>query len=143
VAVEHVGSTSVPGLAAKPIIDIALVVTDSRDEAAYVPDLEAVGYVLHVREPDWHEHRLLKRDEPAVNLHVFSAESAEVDRMVQFRDRLRSRPDQRALYERTKRELAARHWTHVQNYADAKSAVVEQILSSAATDSGVHEAPLT
>ena len=131
VAVEHVGSTSVPGLAAKPIIDIALVVSDSRDEAAYVPDLEAAGYLLHIREPDWHEHRLLKRDQPPVNLHVFSAGSPEVARMLLFRDRLRSRPDERELYERTKRELAGRQWTYVQDYADAKSSVVEQILARA------------
>jgi GrpB-like predicted nucleotidyltransferase (UPF0157 family) len=128
-AVEHVGSTSVPGLAAKPIIDIALVVADSADEAAYVPDLEAAGYVLHVREPGWHEHRLLKRERPKVHLHVFTTGSSEVARMLLFRDRLRSRPDERELYESTKRELAAQRWTHVQDYADAKSAVVEGILA--------------
>jgi GrpB-like predicted nucleotidyltransferase (UPF0157 family) len=127
--VEHVGSTSVPGLAAKPIIDIALVVADSADEAAYVPDLEAAGYVLHVREPGWHEHRLLKRERAKVHLHVFTTGSPEVARMLLFRDRLRTRPDERELYESTKRELAARRWTHVQDYAAAKSAVVEEILA--------------
>jgi GrpB-like predicted nucleotidyltransferase (UPF0157 family) len=55
--VEHVGSTSVPGLAAKPIIDIAVVVPDSGDESAYVPALEAVGYRMRIRTPDWEEHR--------------------------------------------------------------------------------------
>src|SRR5690242_6759957 len=69
--VEHTGSTSIPGLAAKPIIDVLLVVADSADEAAYVPALERAGYVLRVREPDWSEHRLLKDTNPSVNLHVF------------------------------------------------------------------------
>ena len=71
-ALEHVGSTSVPGLAAKPIIDIVLAVADSADEAAYVPPMEAAGYVLRIREPDWHEHRLFKGPDTNVNLHVFS-----------------------------------------------------------------------
>src|SRR4051812_28960957 len=59
--VEHAGSTSVPGLAAKPIIDVVLEVADSADEPAYVPGLEAAGYALRIREPDWLEHRMLKR----------------------------------------------------------------------------------
>jgi GrpB-like predicted nucleotidyltransferase (UPF0157 family) len=129
--VEHTGSTSVPGLAAKPIIDITLVVEDSADEAAYVPDLEAAGYTLRIREPDWYEHRGLKGTYPSVNLHVFSAGCEEIDRMLVFRDRLRSSDADRELYERTKRELAAREWKYTQHYADAKSEVVEQILARA------------
>lgn len=129
--VEHVGSTSVPGLWAKPIIDIVLVVADPGDEAAYVPGLEAPGYALHLREPDWHEHRLLKRQTPAVNLHVFGPGSSEVARMLTFRDWLRSHPEELERYQDTKRELAARHWAHVQEYADAKTAVVEDILARA------------
>ena len=131
IEVEHTGSTSVPGLAAKPIIDITLVVPDSADEAAYVPHLEAAGYVLRIREPDWHEHRLLKGPDTDVNVHVFSAGSVEVARMVGFRDWLRAHPDDRHLYEQTKRELAARTWRHVQHYADAKTAVVEAIVARA------------
>ncbi len=86
---EHVGSTSVPGLVARPIIDILLVVANSADESVYVPPLEAQGYVLRIREPEWHQHHLLKGPDSTVNLHVFSAGSEEVDRMVRFRDRLR------------------------------------------------------
>jgi GrpB-like predicted nucleotidyltransferase (UPF0157 family) len=67
---EHIGSTSVPGLAAKPIIDILLVVADPADERAYVPDLERAGHRLRIREPDWHEHRLLKGPDTDLNLHV-------------------------------------------------------------------------
>jgi GrpB-like predicted nucleotidyltransferase (UPF0157 family) len=128
-AIEHTGSTSVPGLAAKPILDIALVVPDSSDEDSYVPDLGAAGYIFHLREPDWYEHRLLKRTGPAVNLHVFSVGSIEVERMVRFRDLLRSNHALRVRYESVKRSLAERSWTSVQDYANAKSEVIAEILS--------------
>jgi GrpB-like predicted nucleotidyltransferase (UPF0157 family) len=127
--VEHAGSTSVPDLAAKPIIDIVLAVPDSADEPAYVPDLEAAGYVLRIREPDWHEHRMLRRRDPAVQVLVFTAGSSEIDRMLAFRDRLRTVPAERERYEAAKRELAARRWRYVQDYADAKSSVVEAIIA--------------
>jgi GrpB-like predicted nucleotidyltransferase (UPF0157 family) len=130
-AVEHTGSTSVPGLAAKPIVDILLVVADSADEAAYVPALAARGYVLRIREPDWHEHRLLKGPDTHVNVHVFSRGSPEIERMLLFRDRLRTNEAERELYEQTKRELARQEWAYVQHYADAKAAVVEAILARA------------
>jgi GrpB-like predicted nucleotidyltransferase (UPF0157 family) len=126
---EHVGSTSVPGLVAKPRIDMQLVVADSADEAAYVPPLEAAGYVLAIREPDWNEHRLLRGPDTPANLHVFSAGCEEIDRVLRFRDRLRTDDADRELYAAAKRELADRTWTYVQHYADAKSAVVEEILA--------------
>ncbi len=129
--VEHVGSTSVPGLAAKPVIDIVLTVPDSSDEAGYLPDLEAAGYVLQFREPDWYQHRFLRDRNPDVQIHVFTVGSLEVERMLLFRDRLRTRSEERELYERTKRELVARRWNYIQDYADAKSAVIEEIISRA------------
>lgn len=129
---EHCGSTSVPGLAAKPIIDIVLCVRDSADEASYLPALTAAGYVLRIREPDWFEHRCCKGPDTNVNLHVFSEGCSEVERMLRFRDVLRRDDAERALYEATKRRLAAQTWGYVQNYADAKSAVVEAILARAA-----------
>jgi GrpB-like predicted nucleotidyltransferase (UPF0157 family) len=129
--VEHTGSTSVPGLAAKPIIDITLVVEDTTDEDAYVPTLEEAGYTLRAREPDWHEHRLFKGTDPAVNLHTFPAACEEVGKMLAFRERLRASEEDRELYERTKRELAARDWDWVQHYADAKTEVVEEIVARA------------
>jgi GrpB-like predicted nucleotidyltransferase (UPF0157 family) len=131
--IEHVGSTSVPGLAAKPVIDIILLVEDSSDEHAYLPMLEGEGYTLRIREPDWYEHRLLKGPDTNVNLHVFSNGCAEVERMVAFRDWLRTHDEDRALYEAEKRRLAEKEWKYVENYADAKSNVVEQILARSAT----------
>ena len=129
---EHVGSTSVPGLAAKPIIDMVLAVPQSSDESAYVPPLEALGYGLKIREPDWYEHRVLKLHDPNVNLHVFSADCEEIERMIAFRDWLRNHPEDRVRYETTKRELSQQTWKYIQNYADAKSAVVQEIMSRAA-----------
>jgi GrpB-like predicted nucleotidyltransferase (UPF0157 family) len=130
--IEHIGSTSVVDLAAKPVIDVLLVVDDSRDEAAYVPPLEQTGYVLRIREPAWHEHRMLRSQAPLANVHVFTIGCAEIDRLLRFRDRLRAHPDERMLYETTKRELASRIWKYKQQYADAKAPVVEAILARAA-----------
>ncbi len=126
---EHVGSTSVPGLCAKPIIDILLAVKSSADECSYVPALEAQGFALRIREPDWFDHRLLKSADIAGNLHVFSAGCPEIDRMLAFRDRLRMNEHDRRQYEETKVALAARTWAQIQDYADAKSEVVREILS--------------
>ncbi|HEV2779648.1 MAG TPA: shikimate dehydrogenase [Actinophytocola sp.] len=137
--VEHTGSTSVPGLPAKPIIDILLLVADPADEPAYVPDLERAGYKLRAREPNWYEHRVLRRrtdegDPHDVNLHVFAPDTAapEIDRMLTFRDWLRTHSADRDHYARTKLQLSTRTWRYVQDYADAKTAVIEEILTRAA-----------
>jgi GrpB-like predicted nucleotidyltransferase (UPF0157 family) len=131
VEIHHTGSTSVPGLAAKPVIDITLVVPDSADEPAYVPDMEAAGYRLWIREPEWFEHRVFKGPDTNINLHVFSPGCQEIERMVGFRNWLRTHPEDRELYERTKRDLSTRTWAYVQNYADAKTGVVEEIAARA------------
>jgi GrpB-like predicted nucleotidyltransferase (UPF0157 family) len=127
VQVDHTGSTSVAGLAAKPVIDITLSVRDIDDEGSYLPPLEAAGYAFMVREPDWFGHRLFQRPPRLVNLHVFEAGCSEVVAMTGFRDWLRTHPADRALYERTKRELAAHDWSIVQDYADAKTDVITDI----------------
>jgi len=134
IVVEHIGSTSIPGLSAKPIIDILLAVADSADEDAYVPDLAEHRFRLHLREPDWEQHRVMKGDDPLINLHVFTVGSAEIRRVLGFRDRCRAHPEERRLYEETKRELAARTWRHVQHYANAKGDVVEAIIARALAD---------
>jgi len=133
--IEHTGSTSVLGLAAKPIIDILLVVTDSSEEPAYVPILERAGYALRLREPNWHEHRMFKGPAADINLHVFSSGCPEINRILNFRDWLSSNATDRDLYERTKRDLAEKEWADVQDYADAKTAVIEEILARAALKS--------
>jgi GrpB-like predicted nucleotidyltransferase (UPF0157 family) len=129
VRLEHAGSTSVPGLPAKPIIDMVLEVPDSTDEPSYVSALEQTGYVLSIREPEWYEHRVFKGPDTKVNLHVFSADCSETGRMLAFRDWLRTHEDDRHLYAQVKKDLAARDWTYVQQYADAKSAVVGEIMA--------------
>jgi GrpB-like predicted nucleotidyltransferase (UPF0157 family) len=128
---EHVGSTSIPGLCAKSIIDILLVVEDSSDEPSYVPALETAGYMLRIREPDWFEHRMFKGPDTDINLHVFSAGASEVKRMLRFRDWLRTNDIDRENYERVKRDLAQHVWKNVQNYADAKNEIVEEIMERA------------
>ena len=134
---EHVGSTSVPGLAAKPRIDICLEVTDASDEGSYVPALEAVGFELRIREVEWYQHRVLVGTDIDSNLHVFPGGCPETARMLAFRDRLRSNAADRAEYEAVKRELATRPWAYMQDYADAKSEVVEAIIARAARSTGV------
>ncbi len=129
--IEHVGSTSVPGLCAKPVIDIVLAVADSSRESDYVPPLEAVGYQLRIRESEWYEHRLLKTPEVTVNLHVFPSGCSEIDRMLLFRDWLRANEADRRLYAETKMALARQRWEYMQDYADAKTEVVNQILKRA------------
>jgi GrpB-like predicted nucleotidyltransferase (UPF0157 family) len=129
--IEHVGSTSVPGLAAKPTIDILLVVANSADEEGYVTAMQAAGYELRIREPEWHEHRMFADGERTTQVHVLSDGNAEIERVLIFRDRLRTNQADRELYERTKRELAAKEWKYVQNYADAKGPVVEEIIARA------------
>jgi GrpB-like predicted nucleotidyltransferase (UPF0157 family) len=128
---EHVGSTAVPGLAAKPVIDVLLVVDDSADEDKYLPALQSAGYLLRHREPAWYEHRMLKGPDTDINLHVLSSGCPEIDRMLLFRDWLRGNRADRELYAHTKRALAQQEWDSVQNYADAKTSVVAEILARA------------
>jgi GrpB-like predicted nucleotidyltransferase (UPF0157 family) len=127
--IEHVGSTSVPGLAAKPIIDLLLVVADSAQEDAYAPALQAASYALRIREPNWYEHRMFKGSDTDINLHVFSSGCPEIERMLIFRDWLRSNPIDRDLYSSTKAALSQKEWTYVQHYADAKTAVILEIMA--------------
>lgn len=139
ISLNHVGSTAVPGLTAKPIIDINLEVSNPADETRYLPQLKAIGYELAVREPDWFEHRMLKSAASDVNLHVFPAACPELDRMVLFRDWLRSNPEEVRLYAQSKRLLAARDWTHVQDYANAKQTVVHGIMARAQARAAVDQ----
>lgn len=126
--IEHTGSTAVPGLAAKPVIDILLAVANPAEEDAYLPALEAAGYVLRIREPQWNEHRMLKGPETETNLHVFPEECPEIDRVLLFRDWLRRHDEDRDLYAGVKMTLAGQEWGDVDEYARAKTAVIVEIL---------------
>ena len=128
---EHVGSTSVTGLAAKPVIDIDLTVANSSDEAAYVGPLEAIGYELTIREPKWHEHRCLMMDRPKSNLHVWSPGSPEAIRHRMFRDWLGDHPADLARYADTKRQSALETnaaGEDVMSYNLRKQPVIREIL---------------
>jgi GrpB-like predicted nucleotidyltransferase (UPF0157 family) len=127
-SIEHIGSTAVPGLAAKPIIDMLLIVRDVANEGAFVTPLESEGFILRVREP---RHRMLRTTEKDVHLHVFEPESEEIDNYLDLRDWLRINRADRDLYAATKKKLAQQRWADMNYYADAKSSVVQQILGRA------------
>lgn len=129
--VEHIGSTSVPGLVAKPIVDVLLVVQDAADEDAYLPALERAGFVLRVREPASDQHRMLRTPDRGVHLHVYPAGSTEIDRYLLLRGLLRADPAARARYAGVKRRLATQDWPTMDDYADAKSEVVEALIAEA------------
>lgn len=137
---EHVGSTSVPGLPAKPIIDIDLTLADPADEASYVPQLEEAGFVLRVREPWWYEHRVLRATEPSCHLHVFGHDSPELVRHRLFRDWLRGNADDRDLYANAKRDAASAAnaaGEHGMQYNARKEQVVREIYQRAFVASGL------
>ena len=137
---DHVGSTAVPGLPAKPLIDIDLVVADPAEEAAYVPVLETVGFVLRVREPWWQEHRLLRHESLGCNLHVFGPGSPEPIRNRLFRDWLAGNPDDLALYRDVKLAAAAsanENGEHVMQYNARKQQVIREIYDRAFRAAGL------
>lgn len=125
--VEHVGSTAVPGLAAKPVIDVDLVIEDTADEATYLPALERLGYRLVLREPWWHGHRMLLSPAEDVNLHVWPQGAPEPVRHQLFRDWLRSHPDDRERYAATKRRLVRDTAHRPRDYSLAKNDVIDEI----------------
>ena len=130
-ALEHVGSTAVPALAAKPIIDIDLIVADSADEASYLPPLEQAGYRLLIREPAWQQHRMLKGPGTDINLHVWSLGSVEAQRHVVFRDWLRTHPEDRERYGQLKKELSKQSFTYIYEYNNAKAPLIYEIYERA------------
>ena len=127
VELEHVGSTSVPGLAAKPIIDIDLTLENTVDEDQYVPALESAGFRLLLREPEWHQHRMLVDAEEDVHLHVWPSGAPEAIRHRLFRDWLRTHPEDRDLYAATKNRIARETIDRPGDYTLAKSDVIDAI----------------
>lgn len=131
--IDHVGSTAVPGLVAKPIVDIDVSVADVDHEGAFLPDLLAAGYVLRVREPG---HVLVRTPERDVHVHVCSTGSAWESRHLVFRDWLREHPEDRQRYEDVKRSLAGREWADTNDYADAKTDIIHDITARASVPRG-------
>jgi GrpB-like predicted nucleotidyltransferase (UPF0157 family) len=127
-AIEHFGSTAVPGLGAKGIVDVLVGVQDVDDEAAFGPELEAHGFAIRVRQPG---HRMYRTPELDVHVHVFTDGSESARIRLLFRDWLRHSSGDRRLYEQTKRELARQNWEATNDYSDAKGAVVAEILGRA------------
>lgn len=125
ITVDHIGSTSVPGLAAKPIVDVDVTVADVDDEPAYLPDLLAAGYELRVRERG---HRMVRTSARDVHVHVTTMGSDWARRDLLFRDRLRADPADRDAYAALKRQLAQRDWPDMNAYADAKTDLIQEIL---------------
>jgi GrpB-like predicted nucleotidyltransferase (UPF0157 family) len=137
---EHVGSTAVPLLPAKPIIDLDLTLADPADEAAYVPPLTAAGFRLIVREPWWYEHRMLRADSPRANLHVFGPDSPEPWRHELFREHLRGDATERGRYAEAKRAAAASASAageHVEEYNARKQQVLREIYGRAFRAAGL------
>ena len=131
--IEHMGSTAVPGLAAKPIVDILVEINDIEDESSYVGALQAAGYQIRVREPG---HRMFRTPARDVHVHLWPNGSDEVYRHIAFRDWLRAHPADRRLYEQTKQQLASRSWPDMNYYAEAKTPVIDEIMARARTAGG-------
>jgi GrpB-like predicted nucleotidyltransferase (UPF0157 family) len=128
--IEHIGSTAVPGLAAKPIIDVLVTVHDPDDESALLAALTPAGYELRVREPG---HRMFRTPRRDVHVHIWGQSDPEAERHLAFRDRLRSSSEDRTAYERLKRDLATREWSDMNEYADAKADLIAAIITRSKT----------
>jgi GrpB-like predicted nucleotidyltransferase (UPF0157 family) len=131
VRIEHAGATAVPGLLAKPVIDIQVSVCDVEDEASYVPPIEDLGVPLRLREPG-HRYFRPAGDQPrAVQIHVCGVGGEwERDHLL-FRDYLRADPEARDAYARLKRDLADRYRDDRLAYNEAKTGFILDTLSEA------------
>lgn len=133
-SISHVGSTSVPGLAAKPVIDVDIIVADIRDESTYVPALENAGFQFLLREPDWYEHRLFVNYNPQANIHIWTPTSGQITRHRAFTAWLKAHPEDLEKYAQAKKEscdLAKEHGEGVNQYADRKNEVLVEIMTRA------------
>lgn len=141
----HSGSTGVPGLPAKDILDIDLTLKDVTDEESYVKPLEDAGFRFLLREPGWHQHRFFVEDWPDayhVNLHVWGPDSPEVIRHRIFRDWLLKTPSDLQLYAKVKREAADQAviaGDSMMDYTQRKDKTIQEILERAFRDLGYVE----
>ena len=126
--IDHIGSTAVPGLVAKPIVDVQVSVADADEEGAYLGSLEQAAYVLRVREPG---HRMFRTPMLDVHVHICAGGGEWERRHLLFRDWLRLERADAERYAEAKRALAAREWPDMNEYANAKTVIVNDILSRA------------
>jgi GrpB-like predicted nucleotidyltransferase (UPF0157 family) len=135
VAIEHIGSTAVPGLGAKPIIDIMTAVPSLADAPACVEPLERIGYeYIPEYEADFPERRYFRKRPVRVDthhLHMVEQDSGFWERHILFRDDLRVHPETAHEYERLKRELAAQFGSDRDGYTDAKTSFIESVVAQA------------
>ncbi|WP_058827215.1 GrpB family protein [Haloferax sp. Q22] len=127
---EHVGSTAVPGLAAKPIVDLLVLVSDRDDAGGVARALEAAGYEERP-DDDVPGRRFFVRGPPERRTHYLSLTEVGSDchrEQVAFRDDLRADDDLAAEYERRKRKLAEAHPDERSQYTNAKASFVESVL---------------
>jgi GrpB-like predicted nucleotidyltransferase (UPF0157 family)/anthranilate/para-aminobenzoate synthase component II len=134
VRIDHVGSTAVPGLRAKPIIDVQVSLRSMSPRAPWRDALVAAGYAYRL-DPTSVDHEFVSRDDAdgtrLVNVHLCPAGSEWERRHLWFRDRLRAHPDERDAYAALKDELAARHPDDVHTYSDAKTAFIRSVEAAA------------
>ncbi|WP_091230200.1 GrpB family protein [Microbacterium sp. 3J1] len=136
-SISHVGSTSVPGLAAKPVIDVDVIVRDVEDEHSYMPRLEAAGFRLIFRDVmSGDPHRQLTFARPNTNLHVWSPGAIEPQRHVVFADWLRTNLTDRLRYNAAKAAASAGDGSA--RYNDLKAAAVYDIYERAFTADAQH-----
>lgn len=133
-AVHHIGSTAVPGLVAKPTLDLALVVSSIDAFVTRIETVERLGYEYRPASRFHAEHLFLRRiadGERTHHLHVVTETSGDVDAWLTLRDLLRSDPQAAQRYVDVKRALARRHYDDRHAYAAAKGSIVEQLLAEA------------
>lgn len=130
-AIEHIGSTAVPGLDAKACIDIRLAVADPTDEPAYLPELEGIGYSVLIRFEGEQDHRLLKGSRVNVSLYVGTKDCPALERMSLFRDHLTADAGARERYAAVKRELGEREWERLRDYTGAKTEIITELMAEA------------
>lgn len=131
--IEHIGSTAIPGLPAKPIIDIIVLVDDLDVAKLAIPALEATGYSFWADNPDRTRLFLVRGLPPAPrrthHLHIHD-DADEVQRHLMFRNHLRNHPDVQDAYHRLKAELAARYCNDREAYAMQKSGFIDELVRS-------------
>ena len=131
--IEHFGSTAVPGLAAKPIIDILIAVTSlARAKATMAEPIIALGYLYWAENPKTDRMFFVKGMPPygerrTHHIHITEPDGEMWRRRLAFRDHLRANPEEARRYEALKRDLAARYPTDRERYTDAKTAYVEEV----------------